>query len=101
MSSDENFDNMSDWSTSKVQENYSYLYPTSGAGSREVEFLDRYRENVSYPPTDYSRNIDEKIAASTLNDSAARDREALGSAGRDFAYDSSDSRHWDSKLHPR
>ncbi|OAP63974.1 hypothetical protein AYL99_03201 [Fonsecaea erecta] len=34
------------------------------------------------------------------NDLAARDRESWGySTGRDFAYSSSDSRHWDSKNH--
>ncbi|OAP63975.1 hypothetical protein AYL99_03202 [Fonsecaea erecta] len=96
MSSREEYD-YTQHTTPNTREKYSFLYPTSGASSQDVEFLDRHRENVSIPPDNYSRHMAEKQAASKDNDRAARDREAAGSEGRDWGYGSSDSRHWDSK----
>ncbi|OQU94088.1 hypothetical protein CLAIMM_00500 [Cladophialophora immunda] len=98
MSASDDYD-YSQHATSNTREKYSFLYPTSGSSSRDVEFLDRYRENVSIPPDNCSRHMGEKQAASADNDRAARDREAAGMAGRDWEYDRLDYRHWDSKRH--
>ncbi|EXJ74500.1 uncharacterized protein A1O5_02796 [Cladophialophora psammophila CBS 110553] len=99
MSSEGDYDSMSQHTTSRTREQHSYLYPTSGASPHEVYFLDKYRENVSIPPGNYSRHMEEKRAATADNDQAARAREAAGSVGRDWAYTSSDWRHTDSKRH--
>ena len=59
------------------------------------------RENLAIPADKYVKYRDQKNAASTDNDRAAREREDTGVENRDFAYSESDSKHYDSKNHPR
>ena len=89
------------YKTENIKQEWSFFYPTSGSSGRDVEFLAKAREDVSKPPYRYNTDQREKTAATADSDRAARDREAAGVAGRDFAYSFSDSKHSDSKKHPR
>lgn len=90
-------DTLLKYRTNKVKLTLPEFWPREGAPPEVVTALEKKRSELSIPSKRLARDIEDKKKVSEDNDKVAKDREAAGIQGRDFAYAEGHEKRQDSK----